>query len=170
MGHYLPPPSVAVGVMVHLSGYMDKLSKDKRQRRSAYLTFYVLLRGSTLFWFSRRSDLTHAGSVLLRDKEIVLSDNVGEFVVLTPRKKLTFKLSTNIQREEWVNAMIAAGARAPLHWKVKEEKTKSRGTRYRSRSSPVSGPVIMLSPHRAEEPPHASAHKSNTDQLCAGNL
>mmetsp|Transcript_40069 Transcript_40069/g.85579 ORF Transcript_40069/g.85579 Transcript_40069/m.85579 type:complete len:177 (-) Transcript_40069:34-564(-) len=152
--------------MVHFSGYVDKLSGS-----SSYSTYYYLLRGSTLFWFKRRSDPTHTGSLLLRDCSFDTTKHSGGFVIRSKDKDLILKAANDSQRDAWINALCSANAYASGPIGLVIGNTCKNSTtikkRRRSRSSPTSSDHVMLSPHRivTYQPLTVSAPNIETKEL-----
>ena len=174
-GRWLTRLALSVGgtPMAHLSGYMDKLSESKK--RAAYATYYFLLRGCTLFWFSRRSDQTHTGSILLRyaslcfvippretvsptnthsgnrNCEVSHGEAIGSFLIKTSLgKRYQFKAANAKLRDQWIASLLATGGvQPPPGWEPIQLAVEPPFRRYRSRSSPAKDNRVTLSPHRA---------------------
>lgn len=80
--------------------------------RKVYQKRFFLLRGLQLYWFKRKGDVQHVGSLLVKGCCVTrYIDKQRSFEIATSEKTYVLKTKLTHEADEWVEALAFAGAR-----------------------------------------------------------
>lgn len=79
--------------------------------RKVYQKRFFLLRGMQLYWFKKKGDVQHVGSLFVKSCLVTrFTDKPKSFDIITEEKTYSLKTKMKYEADEWVEALAFAGA------------------------------------------------------------
>lgn len=94
-------PTVKSGDLMKLGGSL----------RRVYQRRFFLLRGMQLYWFKKKGDVQHVGTLFVKTCMVTrFADKPKSFDIVTEEKTYSLKAKMKYEADEWVEALAFAGA------------------------------------------------------------